>query len=164
MAAMVRRGESQGVATTRNEWDPFRMMREMMRADPYGEASPYLIARDRAAAFSPQFDVKETREGYEFRADVPGLKEGDVDIAVTGKRLTVSGHREGEGHKEGETWYAAERSYGSFTRAFTLPEGVEAERVSAELINGVLTLRIPKRAEVQPRKIVVTSGPAPAAK
>lgn len=159
MANVVRRRDLSQPAftTTRNEWDPFRMMRELMRVDPY-EAAHYEQPR---GAFVPLFDVRETRDGYEFRADMPGVREGDVDIAVTGKRLTVSGHREAEERREGETWYAAERSYGSFTRAFTLPEGVDSEHVTAELRDGVLTLRVPKRAEVQPRKIAVTGGTAP---
>lgn len=157
MANIVRRGESQPT-TARGEWDPFRMMRELLRWDPFSEMAPMWGER---AAFSPSFEVKETGNEYVFKADLPGVKEEDIDISVTGNRLTVSGHREAEERQDGETYFTVERSYGAFTRAFTLPEGVDADHVQAELKNGVLTLVLPKRPELQPKKINLkgTMGP-----
>ncbi len=159
MANIVRRGNDpqHQPQPTRSEWDPFRMMREMMRWDPLAE----LLHRGErgAAMFTPDFEVKETSNSYIFKADLPGIEEKDLDISLTGNRLVVSGHREAEEHHEGETFYAFERSYGSFTRGFTLPEGVDEDQVQAELKSGVLTLVIPKRPEMQPKKISVKAGP-----
>ncbi len=130
-------------------WDPFRRMRELFEDVESRALEPMM------REFTPRFDVKETKDSYMFKADLPGVKEQDVDVSVTGNRLTVSGKRDEERTEEGERYYAYERSYGSFSRAFTLPEGVDADAVRAELKNGVLTIRIPKRPEVQPRRITV---------
>lgn len=138
------------------EWDPFRAMRELLRWEPFGELAPSFRALE-GAAFSPDFDVKETTEGFVFTADVPGVKEGDLDIRLTQNRLSISGKRESEKTEKGDQFYTTERSYGSFTRAFTLPDGVQADKISAELKGGVLTLMLPKKPEVLPKKIDVTS-------
>jgi HSP20 family protein len=102
--------------------------------------------------------VKETNEAFVFKADVPGLKEDDLEISLTGNRLTVSGKRDEERRDENERFFAYERSYGTFTRTFTLPDGVDTEHVNADLKDGVLTLTLPKRPEVQPKKIQLKSG------
>ena len=147
---------AKGSKALAREWDPFRAMREFFRWDPLAEFSPRLRALEEAN-FAPDFDVKETKDAFVFTADVPGVKEGDLDIRLTQNRLSVSGKRESEKEETGETYYASERSYGTFTRAFTLPEGVDAENIKAELTGGVLTLELPKKPESQPKKIDVAS-------
>jgi HSP20 family protein len=161
MANIVRRGgESREIApTVRGEWDPFRMMRDLLRWDPFSEMLPY-AGGERGFIFTPQFEVKESPDAYIFKADLPGVKEDDLDISVTGNRLTVSGKREAEERQENETYYAYERQYGTFTRTFTLPEGVDSEHVQADLRDGVLTLRVPKLPEMQPKKINLKGGGA----
>jgi len=133
------------------EWDPFRMMRQMFQWDPFREMAPML--RDDRSGFVPAFEVKETKDGYVFKADVPGIKDADLDITVTGNRLSVSGKRESEKEDKSDQYYAYERSYGSFTRSFTLPEGANAEQIRADLKDGVLTLAVPKKPEAQPKRI-----------
>jgi len=132
-------------------WDPFHWMRDLMGWDPFREMTPY--AAQPASGFFPTFEIKETKEGYFFKADVPGVKEADLDVTLTGNRLTVSGKRESEKREHTDTFYAYERSYGDFTRAFTLPEGVDFNSLYADLKDGVLTLFIKKMPEVQPKKI-----------
>lgn len=144
------------VSTERRSWDPFEMMREMLRFDPLMEFGT--LGRRMGAEWTPAFDVKETKDAFLFRADMPGLKEENLDISVTGNRLTISGHREEEKKDEGEKYYAYERSYGAFSRTFTLPEGIDVDHIHAELKDGVLNLSVPKLPEVQPRKISLTSG------
>jgi len=109
------------------------------------------------ASFAPTFEVKENKESFIFKADLPGVAEKDLHVQLNDNRLSVSGKRESEKTEQNETYYASERSYGSFTRSFTLPEGVDADKAHAELKNGVLNIAIPKRPEAQPRKINVTS-------
>jgi HSP20 family protein len=153
MANLIRRGE----APVERRWDPFEMMREMMAWDPFRELGGPL---GRAEAFVPSFDVKETKDGYVFKADLPGVKEKDLEISLTGNRLTVSGHREEERkQEEEERYYAYERSSGTFTRSFTLPEGIDPDSASAELKEGVLTLHLSKRPEVKAKRIEL--GPTP---
>ena len=143
------------LATRSNVFDPFRAMREMMRFDPFAEMSSFNDAS--AIQFSPDFEVKETNEGYLFRADVPGLKEKDLEISMTGNRLTVAGHRDADRREETDRYFLYERSYGSFARSFTLPDGVDGNKVNAELKDGVLTMLVPRRPDTQPRKIPVKS-------
>src|SRR5581483_416135 len=115
-------------------------------------------AEERAAIWSPNFEVKENKEGFQFKADLPGVKESDLDITLTGNRLSIHGKREAEKQDKGETYYTYERSYGDFTRSFTLPEGIDADHLHAELKDGVLTMVVPKLPEVKARKIEVRSA------
>jgi HSP20 family protein len=125
-------------------WDPFRQM------------APFWPGEEQPVRFTPDFEVKETKEDFVFKADVPGIKEKDLEINVTGNRLTISGKREAETEEKTDTYYARERSYGSFTRAFTLPEGTDGDNHSrAELKEGVLTLSLPKKPELKQRRIEV---------
>jgi HSP20 family protein len=160
MANLIRRnlgerGREMPMQPQRTEWDPFRMMREMLRFDPFGELS---VGWQQPAAFMPAFEVRETENAYLFKADLPGVKDEDLDISLNGNRLTVSGRREAEERQENETYYAYERSYGAFTRSFTLPDGVDGDHVMAELRDGVLTLTVPKKPEIQPKKIQLKPG------
>ena len=163
MGTLIKKREA-APATVQNEWDPFRAMRQMMRWDPFRDmlrweplAESFPMPPE-IAAFAPNFEVKETKESYLFKADLPGVKEEEVEISLVGNRLTVNGKREAEKVEEGDTFYTRERSYGSFNRAFTLPEGVDLEHVQAELKNGVLAIVVPKKPEAQPRKVEVKLG------
>lgn len=153
----VRRGNEGTMAPTTLERDPFRMFRDFFRWDPFREMAPFIPTTE-AAAFAPAFEVKETKDAFVFKADVPGVKEKDLEVTLTGNRLSISGKREGEKEEKAETYYTYERSYGSFTRAFTLPEGVDTEHLAAEIKEGVLTLVVPKRPEVKARNIPVAAG------
>ena len=140
------------------EREPLRWM----RWDPFREMAPYWPGEEEPVRFAPNFEVKETKAGFVFNADVPGMKEQDLDITMTGNRLTISGKREAEMGDGTDTYYACERSYGSFTRAFTLPEGTDGgDHIRANLHEGVLTLLLPKKPELQPRRIKVTDKPKP---
>jgi HSP20 family protein len=138
--------------------DPMRQIRELLGWDPFAQMLPTLRERE-GGMWVPEFDVKETNDALIFRADMPGIEEKDLDITLTGNRLTVSGKREAEEEQKGETWYACERSYGSFTRSFTLPEAADTEHLRASLDKGVLTLTVPKKPQAQPKKIPLASQP-----
>jgi HSP20 family protein len=129
-------------------------MRELLRWDPFGEMTPAWSSSE-GQVFMPNFEVKETQSAFVFTADMPGIEEKNLDVKLTHNRLTVSGKRESEKTEQSETYYTSERSYGSFTRAFTLPEGFDGDKVNAELAKGVLTITIPKKPEAQPKKVSV---------
>jgi HSP20 family protein len=162
MANLVRRDNREVARNTGQEfgrdtfsgWDPFRMMESFLRWDPFREQRGWFSRS--ADTYLPQFDVKETRDGYVFTADLPGVKEADLDISVTGNVLTVAGKREEERRQEGEQYYAVERGYGVFTRSFSLPEGADTGSVHAALEDGVLRVHLGKRPEVQPRRIPIS--------
>lgn len=128
--------------------DPYSLARELLNWDPFFTSRP-------ASAFSPAFEVKETNDSFVLRADVPGVEEKDLDIAVHNGVLTVSGSRQSEERKEGESFALYERQYGSFSRSFALPDMADGERIDANLKNGVLELSIAKKAEAKPRKIEI---------
>ncbi|HEX2881841.1 MAG TPA: Hsp20/alpha crystallin family protein, partial [Polyangiaceae bacterium] len=92
---------------------------------------------------------KEKPEAFVLKADLPGVKTDDLDVQANGNRITVSGKREEEKEEKGATEYRMERSYGSFSRSFALPEAIDSSKVNAELKDGVLTLTVPKKV-VQP--------------
>lgn len=131
-------------------WDPWRAMEDLARWDAREIAYP--------AAFVPAVEVKETKDAYQFKLDLPGLDEKDVELTVTGNVLRVSGERQEEKREENDRYHLTERSYGSFARAFTLPEGADVESVHAAMKDGVLTIGVGKRREVQPRKIALGKG------
>lgn len=128
--------------------DPFQMARELLSWDPF-------FGGRQASAFVPAFEVKETNDAFILKGDLPGVAEADLDIGVHNNVLTVSGTRQSEERKEGESFALYERQYGSFSRSFSLPDTADAERVEAKLDAGVLTLTIWKKAEAKPRKISV---------
>lgn len=86
---------------------------------------------------------------------MPGVKASDIDVSLSGSRLTISGKRESEREDKGDTYYTCERTYGSFQRSFTLPEGTNTNAVSAELKDGVFVVNIGKLPEVQTKKIPI---------
>jgi HSP20 family protein len=128
--------------------DPFSMARELLSWDPLFGGRP-------ASAFSPAFEVKETTEAFILKADLPGVVEADLDINVHNSVLTVSGSRQAEERREGESYALYERQFGSFSRSFSLPDMADGERIEAKLEHGVLTLSIAKKAEAKPRKIAL---------
>jgi HSP20 family protein len=139
--------------------DPMRLIRELMGMDPFAG-----LVAPTGAMFAPDIEIKETKEGYKLTADLPGVDMGDLEISVTGNRLTVSGKREEEHRAEDDRYFAYERSYGTFSRSFVLPEGADVDNVKAELDSGVLKISVPKKAEMQPRKIEVGSSKVEGAK
>jgi HSP20 family protein len=160
MANITVRGEPQKQTQTQTQlapspFEPLRWMRTFFNWDPFQEMAPLL--QGQRMEFIPDFEIKETKDGYLFRADVPGVKQNDLDVSVSGNRLTISGKRESEHEEKTDTYYACERSYGSFSRSFTLPEGADTNAVSADLRDGVLNVSIHKKAEVQPKKIDIKS-------
>jgi HSP20 family protein len=137
----------------RRDWEPFRMMRDLLRWDPFHEMAPVLSAE--LPAYTPAFEIKETKDAFVFKADVPGVKEQDLEVTTTGNRLTVTGKRESEKEEKEDNYYAFERTYGSFTRSFTLPEHADTANIHADLKAGELTIVIPKAAAAVAKKIPI---------
>jgi HSP20 family protein len=132
-------------------------MRALLTWDPFREMAPFAPAEASTFSLSAAFDVKETKDAYLFKADVPGIYEKDLEVTLTGNRLTIAGKRDAEKEDRTDRYYAYERSYGAFTRSFTLPEGANVEALRASLEQGVLTVTVPKKPEVQPKKIALRS-------
>jgi HSP20 family protein len=106
----------------------------------------------------PPVDLVEEGDHYVLRADLPGVKEGDVNVEVEDGVLTVSGQRKSEHEQRTQGYHRIERASGAFRRSLTLPKGVDADSVEARFDNGVLDVRIPKPEEHKPRKIAISVG------
>jgi HSP20 family protein len=154
MATLIRRDNRDVSRRPDVGFDPFRIM-DALLGDTLGGFDTG------TRGFAPTFEVKETKDAYVFKADLPGVPDKDVEIQMTGNVLTISGERRQENAQEGERYFAVERTYGRFTRSFSLPDGTDAENISADMKDGVLSVRVPKRPEVQPKKITIGSGGKP---
>ena len=144
--SLVRNSSNASAARYR---DPFTVARDLLGWDPFFNGRPA------ASAFAPAFEVKETNEAFVVKADLPGVSESDLDINLHNNVLTVTGARQSEERKEGESFTLYERQFGSFSRSFSLPDLADGERIEAKLDAGVLTLTIGKKAEAKPRKIAL---------
>ena len=103
----------------------------------------------------PAMDLTEADDHFVLLADLPGLGEDDVAIEIQDNTLTISGERKSEHEERRRGWYRLERSFGRFSRSLSLPEGVDADAVSAEFDKGVLEIRIPKPEERKPRRVAI---------
>jgi HSP20 family protein len=106
----------------------------------------------------PAMDLVEADEHFVLKADLPGLAEGDVSLEVRDNALTISGERKAEHESRERGWYRVERSFGSFSRSLSLPDGIDPDAITASFDRGVLSVTIPKPEQRKPRRISITSG------
>ena len=144
-------------------WEPAREMAslqtEMNRLfGTFFDTPTTAVSGNGTRRWLPAMDLVETEEHFVMRADLPGLGEGDVQIEVQDRTLTLSGERKAEHEANGEGYYRLERATGSFARSLTLPEGVDAEQIAARFENGVLEVRIPKPEQRKPHRIAIQVG------
>lgn len=126
---------------------PFRMLEDTLNrffTEPSG-----------SRPWSPAVDISETENDLVLKADLPEMKLEDLDIQLENGTLTLKGERKFEKTEKDRGYHRIERSYGSFVRAFALPEYVDAEKVAADYKQGVLTVTIPKKEVAKPRAIKV---------
>jgi HSP20 family protein len=103
----------------------------------------------------PKVDISESDNGYIIKADLPGMDKNDVSISVENDVLTITGEKTDEHKREKGKYYHLERSYGKFCRSFSLPDGVDAEKITASMKNGVLELEILKSEKLKPKSIEI---------
>ena len=107
-------------------------------------------------AWSPSVDIYENKDQIVLEAELPGMKQEDFDLTIENNVITLRGERSFEKADDADNYHRVERSYGSFTRSFTLPQTVSAEGASAEYRNGVLRVTLPKREETKSRRIEIS--------
>ncbi|HEY1767843.1 MAG TPA: Hsp20/alpha crystallin family protein [Terracidiphilus sp.] len=141
---------------TITRWDPFREVQTLQNRmnslfrDMNGENDPVA-----AASFVPPVDIYEDNQKVVLKLEVPGVEEKDLDVRVENHTLTVKGERKFEAEEKEQNFHRIERRYGSFYRAFTLPNTVDTENVDAKYNAGVLKLELKKKPEAQPKQIKV---------
>jgi HSP20 family protein len=111
--------------------------------------------------WAPSVDIYETPNELVVKADLPDVDEKDIDICVENNLLTIRGERRFEKSVSEDNYLRVERTYGTFTRSFSLPNTVNAEAIHAEYNNGVLTVNLPKREESKPRQVKVSVNSSP---
>lgn len=146
-------------------WDPFRdavtlqsRLNSLFQDYNRGENASDPVA---AASFAPPVDIYEDAHNIVLKLEVPGMKQEDLDIQIENNNLTVRGERKFEKEEKEENFHRIERRYGSFYRAFTIPNTVNPESIKADYDAGVLRIQLEKRAEAKPKQIKVQVGSAP---
>jgi HSP20 family protein len=147
-------------------FDPFReldrLQGEVNRLFDGYSGEPSRPARDNrwapARTWSPVVDVAEDGNEVVLRAELPGVKQSDIDIELTGDTLTLRGERKLEDEVRKDSFVRVERAYGRFQRIFTLGVPVRSDRVSAEYRDGILEVRLPKSEATKPRKVQIGSA------
>ena len=105
--------------------------------------------------WTPAVDVYENKDSVVVKAELPGVDPKEVEISVEDGTLYLKGERKSESEDQRDGYHRLERSYGSFARAFTLPDSVDPEKVSAEYKDGLLSVTLPKREESKPKKVKI---------
>src|SRR3984893_10107563 len=141
-------------------YDPFRDLRtlqeEVNRLFTGNMARAFEDEGIARGSWSPNVDIYENKDQIVLEAELPGMKREDFDLSVENNVITLRGERHFEKKDEADNYHRVERSYGSFTRSFTLPQAVSGEGVKAEYRDGVLRVTLPKREETKARRIEVT--------
>lgn len=107
------------------------------------------------AGVFPAINLTEDKDTYIIRAELPGISAEDLDIQATGNNLSISGERRIEAERENVRYHRREREAGKFSRAVTLPGDVDANGVSASLVNGILKISVPKAEKAKPKQIKI---------
>lgn len=141
---------------TYDPFDDFRREIQTLMPVAFSRALKQDTTRPEATNWHPAVDVKEEPSRYLVSADIPGVEPKDIEVTFDNGVLTIRGHRQSEKQEDKEGYHRIEREYGSFARQFNLPDGVDAESITAKGKDGVLLVEIPKREKDQPKKIAVS--------
>lgn len=114
--------------------------------------------RTELPTFAPAVDLHETKDFYLISVDVPGIDQNNIKVDVEDGRLTVSGERTREEHKEDGMFQRFEKSYGRFVRSFQLPQNIDEGKIQARSENGVLEIMVPKTEQAKPRSVQIEAG------
>jgi HSP20 family protein len=138
-------------------WDRFRNPSSLQEQVNRLFESSFPAKGDTSAltSWAPAVDIYETENELVIKADLPDVNEHELDVRVENNMLTIGGERKFEEKVKEEDYLRIERSYGSFSRSFSLPNTVNTETIKAEYKNGVLTVELPKRAESKPKQVKI---------
>ncbi len=133
-------------------WQGFEALRRRMER-LFNEFMPEESEDVLQSRWLPVVDVSENKDNYVIHAELPGMKKKDVKITLQDDVLTISGEKKVEREEKDKTYHLVERSYGQFSRSFTLPAKVEADKIKAEFKDGVLNITLPKAPEAKAKEI-----------
>ena len=133
---------------------PMRLFHERPLTRMFDE----MFCENAAARWVPALDIDENEDAWVVTAELPGIDPNAVEITLDGRELTIRGEKVAEKKDEKVGRRYAERRYGAFERRFTLPDHIDTEAIEASMVDGVLELKLPKKAEVAPKKITVKAA------
>ena len=136
-------------------WDPWRELARMQEDLGRVFDDRWTVRSSESVGWTPAVDIYEDEEALTLRFELAGVEPKDVDIRFENGTLTLQGERKLELEDRRDNYHRIERQYGSFTRGFSLPATVDAEKIKAESRNGVLVVTLPKKAEAKPKSIQV---------
>jgi HSP20 family protein len=117
--------------------------------------------REEAWGAAPSVDIVEKNNAYEVTAELPGMDEKNIEVKLVDGGLTIKGEKQEEKEEKKKNYYLHERQYGSFERCFTVPEGVDTNKIEATFKKGVLTVTLPKKPEaIKPEKKIEVKAAA----
>jgi HSP20 family protein len=150
------------IMTTIAHLEPFRGLSNLQNQFNriFNESYRHQADDSALTTWAPAVDIYETPNELVVKADLPDVNEKDIDVRVENNLLTIRGERKFEKSVSEENYLRVERTYGAFSRSFSLPNTVNAEAIGAEYKNGVLTVNLPKREESKPRQVKVTVNAA----
>ena len=135
-------------------WEPFRDLARLQdEVNRLFDGGPYHTSE--SVGWTPSCDIYEDEEAVSLKFELAGVDPKDVDVRFENGVLTVKGERRLEKEEKRENYHRVERSYGTFSRSFSLPGSLDAEKIKAETKHGVLTITLPKKPEAKPRAIQV---------
>jgi HSP20 family protein len=137
-------------------WRPLRELEDWQREMENFLGRP-IWSSNGERDWMPAVDVIEKDNEFIVKAELPGMKEKDIDVSVVGDTLTIKGEKKTETEIKEEDYYHCERAYGSFYRSVPLPSAVDTSKIEANIEDGVLEVTLPKVAEVKPKKIAVSA-------
>lgn len=140
------------------EWDPFQELRDLEKGlnrffDTSYDFLPQKLSKE--AVWSPSLDISEDKNHVTIKADLPGVKQSDIDISVDNNILTIQGQRKHEEEHKDKKHHSLERFYGSFTRSLSLPAYVDADKIKASYKDGVLEVAMPKKEGAKSKQVKV---------
>jgi HSP20 family protein len=140
-------------------WGPFRELEDWERRfeGMFGHPLRPMWWRAGEEGWMPAVDMFEKDDKFVVKADLPGMKEDDIDVSIVGDTLTIKGEKKTETEVKEENYYRSERAYGSFLRSIPIPSGVDSSKIEANYENGVLEVTMLKAAEIKPKKVSVSA-------
>ena len=134
-------------------WNPFRELDDVF--NPYQTGFLTKSIDSSSTEWSPLADITETEEAFHVKAELPGVKKDDVDVSLSNGVLTLKGERRTEEETKDEKQHRIERFHGTFVRRFDLPDNIDQDGITADYVDGILSLTIPKTTKTTPETMKI---------
>jgi HSP20 family protein len=163
LPSLWRSGRGRGeLLSGREVWEPFSSLRRDMERvfEDFSRDLGWGFPAAAGAADAPRIDVSESDTELKIEAELPGVEEKDLEIVLSDGRLTIKGEKKQEKEEKKKDYHLVERSYGSFARSIGLPFAADPDKVTASFAKGVLTVTVPKPAEIKAKEKKIPIGKA----